>query len=133
MKQHPAIHDAAVMARDYAPGDKRLVAYLVARDAAQPSVAELRNHLQGELPDYMIPAGFMWIDALPLSFNGKVDRKALPAPEVARPEQSAAYAPPRTRTEEQIASVWASLLQIERIGIHDNFFTLGGDSILAVQ
>ncbi|WP_434047551.1 MULTISPECIES: amino acid adenylation domain-containing protein [Sorangium] len=133
LKQHPAIRDAAVMARDYAPGDKRLVAYLVARDAAQPSVAELRNHLQGELPDYMIPAGFMWLDALPLSFNGKVDRKALPAPEAARPAQSEAYAPPRTRTEEQIASVWASLLQIERIGIHDNFFDLGGHSLLLVR
>ncbi|MGK3966667.1 amino acid adenylation domain-containing protein [Sorangium sp. So ce118] len=133
LKQHPAIHDAAVMARDYAPGDKRLVAYLVARDTAQPSMAELRKHLLGELPDYMIPAAFMWLDALPLSFNGKVDRKALPAPEVAHPEQSETYAPPRTRTEEQIASVWASLLQIERIGIHDKFFDLGGDSILAVQ
>ncbi|HTN88778.1 MAG TPA: amino acid adenylation domain-containing protein [Sorangium sp.] len=133
LKQHPAIHDAAVMARDYAPGDKRLVAYLVARDAAQPSVAELRKHLQSELPEYMIPAAFLWLDALPLSFNGKVDRKALPAPEVARPEQSEAYAPPRTRTEEQIASVWASLLQIERVGIHDNFFDLGGHSLLLVR
>ncbi|MFL6192597.1 MAG: amino acid adenylation domain-containing protein, partial [Thermoanaerobaculia bacterium] len=109
------------------PGDRRLIAY-VTGDAAVP---ELRQSLRDRLPDYMVPAAFVALDAFPLTSNGKVDRKALPAPEQAGSEEE--YLAPRTPTEEVLAGIWADLLGLERVGATDNFFDLGGHSLLATQ
>ncbi len=127
--QHPAVRQAAVLAREDAPGEKRLVAYVVAESTAD----ELRRFLKDKLPDHMVPAVFVLLDALPLLSNGKIDRRALPAPDRARPELDKAFVAPRTPTEEMLAEIWAQLLDIERVGIHDNFFDLGGHSLLATQ
>ncbi|HEX4959260.1 MAG TPA: amino acid adenylation domain-containing protein [Thermoanaerobaculia bacterium] len=109
------------------PGDRRLIAY-VTGDA---TAAELRQSLREQLPDYMVPAAFVRLSALPLTANGKVDRKALPAPEP--PGREEGYVAPRTREEEILAAVWAQVLRLPRVGVNDNFFELGGDSILSVQ
>jgi acyl carrier protein len=104
------------------------VAYVV---SAQPLEAEaLRAHIRAGLPEYMVPAHFVTLEALPLTENGKVDRKALPAPERTAGAQ---YVAPRTPTEEKLAAIWAEVLKVERVGIHDNFFELGGHSVLATQ
>ncbi len=128
---HPQVAQAAVVAREDAPGEKRLVAYVVAAGAADPQAAGLREHLARALPDYMVPAAFVSLPALPLGPSGKLDRRALPAPEF----ESAAtpYAAPRTPTEQVLARLWAETLQRPRVGIHDNFFELGGHSLLIVQ
>ncbi len=94
---------------------------------------ELRNFLSGKLPDYMIPVAFLFLDKLPLTPNGKVDRGALPAPDGIRPELSEAYVAPRTEVEQTIAAIWQELLGIDKVGSHDNFFDLGGHSLLMVQ
>lgn len=135
-----------MLAREDAPGDKRLVAYItldgalqVAHGADQPDddeasvIGEIRQALQRMLPDYMIPSAFVRLDTLPLTSNGKLDRRALPAPDHARLDTQAAFIAPRTPLEEQIAAVWADLLRVERVGVHDNFFALGGHSLLATQ
>ena len=96
-----------------------------------PATADLRAHLAAALPDYMIPATFTTLDALPLTPSGKLDRRALPAP--GRDPATAGYAPPRTPAEKAIAAIWADVLGTARVGIHDNFFELGGDSILSIQ
>ncbi len=127
--QHPAVREAAVLSREDAPGEKRLVAYVVAEAAAD----ELRRFLKDKLPEYMVPAIFVPLDELPLLSNGKIDRKALPAPDRTRPDLGRTFAPPRTPTEELLAEIWIQLLEIERVGVHDNFFDLGGHSLLATQ
>ncbi|MFL6293984.1 MAG: condensation domain-containing protein, partial [Thermoanaerobaculia bacterium] len=124
---HPDVREAAVMALP-AGGDKQLVAWVVGTDDAEA----LRAFLRGRLPDYMVPAVFVPLDALPISGHGKVDRKALPAPEAAR-AASAGSAAPRNAREELLAGIWREALGLERVGIHDNFFQLGGDSILSIQ
>ncbi|HYH82092.1 MAG TPA: amino acid adenylation domain-containing protein, partial [Longimicrobium sp.] len=131
LRRHASVREAVVMAREDAPGERRLVAYVVGREGAGPAPSELRAHLAARLPDYMVPAAFVVLDAMPLTPNGKVDRRALPAPDAARPE--AGYAAPRTRAEEVLAGIWAQVLGVERVGVHDNFFELGGDSILSIQ
>ena len=131
--RHPEVREVVVLAREDVPGDKRLVAYLVARDKLSPSIAELRGFLQQSLPDYMIPAAFVPVEAMPLTSNGKLDRRALPAPGGARPELGTGYVAPRTPVEEVLSGIWAKVLGLEQVGIFDNFFTLGGDSILAIQ
>jgi acyl carrier protein len=98
-----------------------------------PTTSDLRNFLKEKLPEYMVPAVFVLLDALPLMPNGKIDRRALPAPDRSRPELDKAFVAPRTPTEELLAEIWAQLLDIERVGIHDNFFDLGGHSLLATQ
>ncbi|HEY0078548.1 MAG TPA: amino acid adenylation domain-containing protein [Pyrinomonadaceae bacterium] len=131
---HEGVRQSVVVAREDAPGDKRLVAYVVAAaEGEPPSASALRAHLKESLPDYMIPSAFVMLDALPLSANGKVERKRLPAPGAERPEMDAAYVAPQTPTEERLASVWSQLLSVRQIGTHDNFFELGGDSLLATQ
>ncbi|UUU22854.1 non-ribosomal peptide synthase/polyketide synthase [Streptomyces sp. DSM 40750] len=128
---HPHIRDAVVIAREDTPGDKRLVGYLVPADEAAPETADLREFLGRGLPDYMVPAAFVTLDALPLTANGKLDKRALPAPGQDAFARSA-YLAPRTPAEERIAAVWATALEVDRVGVHDSFFDLGGDSIRAV-
>jgi len=130
--QHPAIREASVMAREAAPGIKQLIAYLVTSEA-RPELAELREHLKRKLPDYMIPAAFVFLEAFPLTNNGKIDRKALPAPEPERPEVTSRYLAPRSAVEKRLAEIWSKVLRLEKVGVYDNFFELGGDSILSIQ
>ncbi|MGO9110862.1 MAG: amino acid adenylation domain-containing protein [Thermoguttaceae bacterium] len=133
LRRYPAIQDVAVVAREDSPGNSRLVAYIVAQDEEVPSVADLRSDLAQELPEFMVPSAFILLKALPLAPNGKVDRRALPAPDTGRPEMEHAYTAPRTPLEEMLAGIWAEVLGLEQVGIHDNFFDLGGHSLLATQ
>jgi amino acid adenylation domain-containing protein/non-ribosomal peptide synthase protein (TIGR01720 family) len=130
--KHPAIRQIAVIDREDTPGEKKLVAYFVA--AGQAGLVDaLRTALRARLPDYMVPAHFVPLDALPLTHNGKLDRKALPAPERGRVDSAKPYVAPRNAAEETIAGVWKSVLRVERVGVDDHFFELGGDSILSIQ
>jgi amino acid adenylation domain-containing protein/non-ribosomal peptide synthase protein (TIGR01720 family) len=129
---HPAVRDAVVVAHRAAGGDNQLAAYVVGLEGAAPPVEELHGFLRKLLPEYMVPAVFVPLAALPLGPTGKVDRKALPAPAAAR-EAMAGSASPRNATEELLAGIWRGVLGLERVGIHDNFFQLGGDSILSIQ
>ena len=131
--RHPAMREIVVVAREDAPGDKRLVAYVVAASNAKPTATELRRFAQDKLPEPMTPSAFVFLDALPLTPNGKVNRKALPAPEGRRPDLETAYVAPRTEQEKTIAKVWRELLGVEAVGLNDNFFDLGGNSLLVVQ
>ncbi|HEV2783795.1 MAG TPA: amino acid adenylation domain-containing protein, partial [Actinophytocola sp.] len=131
--ERPEVGEAVVMAReDGGTGHKRLVAYLVPAGADRPDVPALRAALSRVLPDYMVPSAFVVLDAIPLTPSGKADRRALPAPE-GHAEREAEYVPPRTPVERELAGIWADLLQVERVGVQDNFFGLGGDSILSIQ
>src|SRR5688572_30251305 len=125
----PEVQECVVVAREDIPGDKRLVAYMVGTNL--PETAELRNRLSQSLPQYMLPAHFIQLEQLPLNPNGKVDRKALPAPDMLRSEVG--YVVPRTPIEETLAGIWAEVLKLDRVGIHDNFFELGGHSLLVTQ
>jgi len=131
--QHPAVREAVVIAREDVPGVKTLAAYVVASTSSAPALTVLREHLKRKLPDYMVPAAFVFLDKLPLTHNGKVDRRALPDPGEQRPDVSGRYVAPRTELEEKLAAIWAKVLRVERVGVHDNFFELGGDSILSIQ
>lgn len=129
----PAVREAVAVAHRDDRGDQRLVAYLVAHAGADDDlVARVRDELRAQLPDFMIPSVFMALDTLPLTENGKVDRKALPQPE-ARRNETEPYAAPRSKTEALIAQIWQQVLQVEQVGIHDNFFDLGGHSLLMAQ
>jgi amino acid adenylation domain-containing protein/non-ribosomal peptide synthase protein (TIGR01720 family) len=133
LTRHAAVREAVVVLREDS-GGRRLAAYFVtAEGAAVPGTVALREYLGRQLPDYMLPATFTPLGALPLTANGKVDRRALPAPDQSRPELGEAYAPPRTRSEEVLAELWAHALGVECVGVHDDFFKLGGDSILSIQ
>ncbi|MGW7363964.1 amino acid adenylation domain-containing protein [Streptomyces sp. NPDC054841] len=135
---HPGVRDAVVLVREDTPGDRRLVAYVTASadhgpaPAPAPAPAELRTHLDGTLPEYMIPSAFVALGALPLTTNGKLDKRALPAPGQDA-VGAAGYVAPRTVTEERIAEVWAEVLGLDRVGVGDGFFELGGHSIRAVN
>jgi amino acid adenylation domain-containing protein len=133
LREHPAVREAAVVAREDAPGQKRLVAYLVSEQPSGPSAGELRGFLRGRLPGHMIPAAFVLLDALPKTATGKLDRRALPSPDGGRPDLEASFVPPRTAVEQVLAALWAELLRVERVGVHDSFFGLGGHSLLATQ
>ena len=130
---HPGVREALVALRQETPDDQRLVAYVVAAGAEAPTASDLRSHLQAVLPEYMLPAAFVTIEELPLTPNGKVDRSALPAPEGLRPQLAAAYVAPQNETERVISTIWQDVLQIEKVGIYDNFFDLGGHSLLMVR
>jgi amino acid adenylation domain-containing protein/non-ribosomal peptide synthase protein (TIGR01720 family) len=133
LRQHPDVAEGVVVAWEDEPGRKRLVAYLVAASGvAEPATADLRAFLTRTLPDYMVPSAFVALEALPLSPNGKLDRKALPAPDL-NAAAAAGYVAPRTEAEAALAQIWAEVLGVERVGIEDNFFELGGDSILSIQ
>lgn len=131
--QHPAIQVGVVLAREDVPGNLRLVAYVVPYQEPVPLVGELRGFLKQTLPDYMLPSIIVFLEALPLTPSGKVDRRALPAPDTARPAVEEAYVAPDTPAEKILAEIWAEMLNLEQIGIHDNFFELGGHSLLATQ
>ncbi len=134
ISRHATVREVVVTVREDVPGDKRLVAYLVAaQEQSAPSTGELRSYLKEKLPEYMVPGVFVILDALPLTPNGKVNRRALPAPDEARPELEQQYVTPRNAVEEVMAGIWAEVLKVEEIGIHDNFFDLGGHSLLATQ
>jgi len=131
--QHPKVRETVVLAREDVPGDKRLVAYIVSNQEQTPSVSDLRSWLQEKLPEYMVPAAFVFLQALPLTSNGKVDRRALPAPNTARPDLESNFVAPRTVEQKVLADIWAKVLGIEKVGIYNNFFALGGDSIRSIQ
>jgi amino acid adenylation domain-containing protein len=133
LREHESVTEAVVIALEDKGGEKRLVAYVVAAHDASRNVSELRSHLKGRLPDYMIPSVFVYLEALPLTRHGKIDRGALPAPEAERPALAEAFLAPQTPTEKSLAAVWTKLLGINRVGSNDNYFELGGDSLLATQ
>lgn len=131
--QHSGVRETVVLAREDVPGDKQLVAYIVSNDEQASSISDLRKWLKEKLPEYMIPAAFVLLKALPLTPNGKVDRQALPIPGTARPELESNFVAPRTLAEKMLTDIWATVLHLEKIGIYDNFFALGGDSIRSIQ
>ncbi len=161
LRRHQDVREAVVLAREDMPGHKRLVAYIVPAQEQRTKpvlsevegnkeqrgeesdsqfsilnsqfTGELRAFLAEQLPDYMVPSAFMFLSAMPLTPNGKIDRRALPALEAARPDLATAFAAPTTALEELLAGTWAEVLGLERVGIDDNFFALGGDSLLATQ
>ncbi|MCI0585368.1 MAG: non-ribosomal peptide synthetase, partial [Planctomycetes bacterium] len=133
LEQHPAIRQAVVLLRDDRPGDRRLVAYLVAHDPAALAPAALRDFLKDRLPLYMLPAAFVPLDAFPLTPSGKVDRKALPPPRVDLSAPAALADPPASPLEQLIAEIWRDLLGLPHVSAYDNFFDLGGHSLLAMQ
>jgi amino acid adenylation domain-containing protein len=140
LAKHPSVREAVVLALDrsdgqtgQARGDKQLVAYVVCGHGHSASVGELRRHMEKMLPIYMAPSSYVMLRALPLTVNGKVDYKALPAPEEVRPELDIPFITPRTPVEEELAQIWSQFLRVEPVGIYDNFFQLGGHSLLLTQ
>jgi nonribosomal peptide synthetase DhbF len=132
LAEHDQVSEAAVLAREDAPGDKRLVAYYTSHGEPDGVTAEqLRSHLSDRLPDYMIPAAYVRLKAMPLTYNGKLDRKALPLPQ-GDAYAAAGYEAPQGDRETRLAAIWSEVLKVERIGRHDNFFELGGHSLLAI-
>src|SRR5207249_958781 len=119
--------------REDRPGLKRLVTYVIARPEQPPTVSELRRFLEQKLPDYMLPSAFVLLDRFPLTPHGKIDRRALPLPDLIRPELEQTFVAPRTAVEEVMALIWAEVLGVEQVGVDDNFFDLGGDSILSIR
>jgi natural product biosynthesis luciferase-like monooxygenase protein/amino acid adenylation domain-containing protein/non-ribosomal peptide synthase protein (TIGR01720 family) len=132
LSQHPQVQAAAVLVREDIPGNKRIVAYVVAETEGTLTTNEVRSHLKAKLPDYMVPSAFVFLEALPLTPNGKIDRKSLPIPE-SRSGIDENIVAPRTSTEETLAIIWQQVLGVEQVGIYDNFFELGGDSILSIS
>jgi acyl-coenzyme A synthetase/AMP-(fatty) acid ligase/acyl carrier protein len=133
LNRHPAVQEAIALVREDTPGDQRLVAYLVATQDASPAASELRSHLKEALPDYMIPSAFVLLPLLPRTLNGKVDRKNLPVPDPSQRAVECEFVAARSSTEKILAEVWSNMLHIEKISMNDNFFDLGGHSILAAQ
>jgi acyl-coenzyme A synthetase/AMP-(fatty) acid ligase/acyl carrier protein len=134
LQAHEAVDKAAAIVREDQPGDQRLVAYVVLVNDWQTEdrVEPLRRFLRERMPEYMMPSAFVFLDALPLSANGKLDRRLLPAPDWAGHTEQR-YVAPRTETEQRVAAIWAKVLRLERVSIYDNFFDLGGHSLLATQ
>jgi amino acid adenylation domain-containing protein/non-ribosomal peptide synthase protein (TIGR01720 family) len=130
LRAQQGVREAVVLAREDAPGSRRLAAYVVVANS-DVNVADLRRTLGTKLPDYMVPSAFVVLDSMPLTPNGKIDRKALSAPAALAPGEP--YTEPRSPAEMTLARIWSSVLAVERVGIHDNFFQLGGDSIISIQ
>ncbi|MEH1866381.1 MAG: amino acid adenylation domain-containing protein [Nostoc sp.] len=133
LAQHPQVWESVVVVREDEPGDKRLVAYVVSKTEVTLTTAQLRHYLVSQLPSYMVPSAFVQLEALPLTANGKVDRRALPAPDSSRPELEDVFVAPSTPEEKILAAIWANVLGVEQVGINDNYFALGGDSIRSIQ
>jgi amino acid adenylation domain-containing protein len=132
LAQHPMVWECVVTVREDQAHDQRLVAYVVPPSGASPAVSELRSFLQERLPDYMIPNAIVFLEALPLTPSGKVDRRNLPTPHLPN-ERTDNFIPPRTPIEQTLAQIWQEVLKVEQVGIQDNFFELGGHSLLATQ
>ncbi|GER90174.1 hypothetical protein KDW_43360 [Dictyobacter vulcani] len=132
LSQHPEVSACAVVVKESAAGDKRLVAYIVSNNQT-PEIATLRTFLQQKLPDYMVPTLFVFLEQLPLTPSGKIDRRLLPAPEQLHSNSGEAEAMPSTEIERIIAAIWKDLLQVTNVGLHDNFFDLGGHSLLVAR
>ena len=130
---HGDIKETVVVARPSEVGEVRLHAYFTTDGSKVPSVSELRTYLKEQLPEFMIPSRFMWLDALPLTAGGKVDRRALRDPGNSRPELEHSYLAPRNRAEEELSQIWIEVLGLEEVGIYDNFFDLGGQSLAATR
>lgn len=133
LDQHPTVQSSVVAVREAEPGGPRLVAYVIARKKESFDAVDVKKYLKRKLPDYMIPAAWVRLDALPFTASGKVNRSALPAPDKNRPQLAEAYRPPATPTEKKLAAIWCEVLNLEQVGICDNFFELGGHSLLATQ
>lgn len=133
LRQEPSVRDAVVMAREDTPGDQRLVAYIVAAKDAEPSSAQLRSFLKDSLPEHMVPGMFCTLAALPRTPSGKIDRHGLPAPEGTRRASAAARVAPRNPVEQVLAEIWREVLGVDVVGVHDDFFDLGGHSLLVTQ
>lgn len=131
LAQHDGVREAVVIAREGRAGNRRLVAYVIGREQAA-TAAELTRHLKDRLPGYMVPSAIVSLDAFPLTPNGKVDRAALPDPGITQPAARDA-AEPSSEVERQLAAIWARVLRLDHVGLHENFFEIGGDSILALQ
>ena len=131
LREHEGVKEAVVVVREEERGEKRLVGYVVWKEGKEGGGRELRNYLKERLPEYMVPGLVVELEGLPLTANGKVDRKGLPAPEVR--SQRSEYAGPRTPVEEMLVEIWQEVLHVERVGIHDDFFELGGDSLLVTR
>ena len=130
LSQYEQLQANCAIAREDTPGDKRLVAYIVPQPEQTPKLSELRQFLSSKLPEYMIPSAFVILESLPLTPSGKIDRRALPAPELTSSDK---YIAPRNPIEEILATIWAQVLKVEQVGINDHFFALGGHSLLATQ
>lgn len=133
LRRFPGLQQVVVIVHEREPGDKRLIAYVVVTGSQEVVPRQLRDFLSERLPDYMIPTEFVLLETLPLTASGKVDRRALPAPELSGFERQQPYVKPRTQSEQILAEVWAEVLGLERVGIRDNYFDLGGDSIRSLR
>lgn len=133
LHQHPAIEQAVVIDWEYDPGDKRLVAYCLNDYENEVRISELRRYLRKNLPEYMIPSRFMFLDEMPLTPNGKIDRGSLPSPEAGYQDTEEAFQAPVSEMEIRLAAIWKDVLKLEKVGTNQNFFDLGGHSLLAVQ
>ena len=133
LSQHPEVRETVVAAREDAPGDRRLVAYVVPNHEPAPSTSELRGFLKQKLPEYMLPSAFVFLNSLPLAPNGKVDRRSLPTPDRSRPDLKETFVAPRTLVEKVLAGIWSEVLAADKMSIQDNFFDLGGHSLKATQ
>jgi amino acid adenylation domain-containing protein len=141
LAQHPNVHEGVVIAKQNGAGDARLIAYVVPREKQSPIAGELRDFLKQKLPDYMVPSAFVLLESLPLTSSGKLNRRALPAPDdfgnrqdgQDKQEGKAASFAPATPVEKMLATIWTDLLELREVGVNDNFFELGGHSLLAVR
>ena len=133
LDEHPAVKNVIVLAKEVRPGDTRLVAYVVSANEDRPTIEDLREFMRSRLPDYMLPATFVFLDDMPLTPSGKIDRKVLPVPDLSRPELQVEYVEARNETEEKLVNICRDLLNVDKVGVYDNFFDLGGHSLLATQ
>jgi amino acid adenylation domain-containing protein len=133
LAQHPAVRETVAIVTEDHLGDQRLLAYVIPHSDRVPAATELRSFLKEKLPDYMLPSAFVTLDAIPLTPNGKVDRRALPAPDWEQPDLAEIFVAPRTPVEEALSDIWSQVLGVKQIGIKDNFFDLGGHSLLAIR
>jgi acyl carrier protein len=127
------VQEAVVVLQEVSEVNKYLAAYVVARRGVQTTYQELQQHLRKHLPDYMVPTAFLFLESLPLTLNGKVNRKALPAPDPGQLRQGDEFIAPETDLQEQLAAIWMELLHLPQVSIHQDFFALGGNSLLATR
>jgi acyl carrier protein len=133
LRQYPGVRDAIVLVREDNPGDKRLVGYVLVAEGVELNAGALRNFMKERLPDYMTPSAFVSLQTWPLTTNGKIDRRALPAPDQNGYQPNEELQQPRNEVEETLTGLWADALKLPAVGIHDNFFELGGHSLLAMR